>query len=194
MFVAAITNPKAKTDHMTHIEHNSFDNAPWIVRLVDFTKKVLAQNRVRLIGVCFGHQIIGRALGAKVDRSPIGWEISVSPVKLSTKGEELFGQKDLAINQMHRDIVFPFPYEKEGIELLGSSERCEVQGMYQQGRLLTVQGHPEFNEAIMAEILEARHANGVFDDNMFEEGRSRVGRRQDGVVVAQAFLRFLLED
>ncbi|KAK3044419.1 hypothetical protein LTS18_001337, partial [Coniosporium uncinatum] len=89
---------------LTGSKHNSFDNAPWIVKLVDFTQKVLAQDRVRVIGVCFGHQIVGRALGAKVDRSPIGWEISVSPVSLSEKGAELFGKKDLAIHQMHRDI------------------------------------------------------------------------------------------
>jgi len=129
-----------------------------------------------------------------VDRSPIGWEISVSPVSLSEKGAELFGKKDLAIHQMHRDIVFPFPYDKEKIELLGSSKRCEVQAMYQRGRLITVQGHPEFNQTIMNEILEARHANGVFDDSMFEEGMSRVAKQHDGVVVAQAFLKFLLED
>jgi len=95
---------------------------------------------------------------------------------------------------MHRDIVFPFSYEKEKIELLGSSESCEVQAMYQRGRLITVQGHPEFNQAIMNELLEARHANGVFDDSMFEDGMSRVAKHHDGVLEAQAFLKFLLED
>lgn len=62
---------------------------------MEFTKKVLAQNRVRLIGVCFGHQIIGRALDVKVDRSDRGWEISVTPVQLTPKGKELFGIDEL---------------------------------------------------------------------------------------------------
>lgn len=52
---------------------------------------MLAQVRVRLIGVCFGHQIIGRALDVKVDRSDKGWEIAVVPVELTEKGKELFG-------------------------------------------------------------------------------------------------------
>ena len=74
-------------------EHNSFDDSPWILKLVNFTEKVLQQNRVRIIGVCFGHQIVGRALGVKVGRSQIGWEASVTHMDLTAKGKELF-QKD----------------------------------------------------------------------------------------------------
>ena len=58
---------------------------------MEFTKKVLAQNRVRLVGVCFGHQIIGRALDVKVGRSNDGWEVAVVPVDLTEKGKQLFG-------------------------------------------------------------------------------------------------------
>jgi GMP synthase-like glutamine amidotransferase len=75
--------------------HNSFDDEIWILKLVEFTKKVLAQDRVRLIGVCFGHQIIGRALGEKVGRSAAGWEVSVTPMELTAKGKELFGVQEL---------------------------------------------------------------------------------------------------
>ena len=62
---------------------------------MDFTKKVLEQKRVRLVGVCFGHQIIGRALGQKVGRSDGGWEISVTPMQLTEKGRQLFGVQEL---------------------------------------------------------------------------------------------------
>lgn len=75
--------------------HNSFDNEVWIVKLVEFVKKVLAQDRVRLIGICFGHQIIGRALEQKVGRSDRGWEVSVTPMQLTAKGKELFGVEEL---------------------------------------------------------------------------------------------------
>ena len=62
---------------------------------MDFVKSVLAQKRVRLIGVCFGHQIIGRALGVKVDRSDRGWEVSVTKVQLTEQGKKLFGIDEL---------------------------------------------------------------------------------------------------
>ena len=76
-------------------EYNSFDNDPWILKLVDFTRKILKQDTIRLVGVCFGHQIIGRAMDVKVDRSDRGWEVSVTPVQLTPKGQELFGVKEL---------------------------------------------------------------------------------------------------
>lgn len=94
---------------------------------------------------------------------------------------------------MHRDIVATLP-PNSNIEVLGSTSICAIQGMYVPKKLVTVQGHPEFNGEIVREILEVRRKAGVFSDEVFEDGLSRVDRYQDGVLVAQAFLRFLLED
>jgi GMP synthase-like glutamine amidotransferase len=80
---------------MLRVEHDSFLDVPWINKLVEFTQKVYAQDRVRLIGICFGHQIIGRALGVPVGRSDIGWEIAVCDINLTEKGRELFGKEKL---------------------------------------------------------------------------------------------------
>lgn len=80
------------------------------------------------------------------------------------------------------------------VESLGYSPVCEVQGMYCKDRLITVQGHPEFTKDIVAELLENRHDRGIFNDSMYQDGMNRVGNAHDGVVVAAAFLRFLLED
>lgn len=59
--------------------------------MVDFVAQVLKQKRVKVIGVCFGHQIIARALGVKVGRNPDGWEAAVNDVQLSSRGKEIFG-------------------------------------------------------------------------------------------------------
>jgi GMP synthase-like glutamine amidotransferase len=77
------------------VGYNSFDDTPWIVHLVEFTKKVLEHDRVRVIGVCFGHQIVGRALGLPVGRSDQGWEVSVLPIQLSEFGQQIFQRDNL---------------------------------------------------------------------------------------------------
>ncbi|KAF2671767.1 class I glutamine amidotransferase-like protein [Microthyrium microscopicum] len=183
---------------LTGSKFNSFDNDPWILRLVEFTEKVLAQDRVRTIGVCFGHQIVGRALGAKVGRSDAGWEVSVHAVDLTEEGKKLFKQDKLVhfplsfpIYQMHRDIVSSFP---PGVEHLATTDKCANQGMYQKNRLVTVQGHPEFTRDIVEEILKSRNKMGIFPEGLFEDGIRRLQDHDDGVIIAQAFLRFLLED
>ena len=77
------------------IGFNAFDDSPWLLSLVEFTRKVLRQKRVKIIGVCFGHQIVGRAMNAKVARNNQGWEVSVCEVKLTGKGREVFGKDTL---------------------------------------------------------------------------------------------------
>lgn len=75
---------------ITGSRHNAFDNDPWILKLVKFIEEVLQQRRVRIIGVCFGHQIVGRAMGVKVARNDKGWEISVTAIDLTKRGQEIF--------------------------------------------------------------------------------------------------------
>jgi GMP synthase-like glutamine amidotransferase len=92
---------------------------------------------------------------------------------------------------MHRDVV-------EGITddatAIGSSDRCENQGMYKKGNFITVQGHPEFTHGIVEELLKVRQKQGIFPDGVYEDGMQRLKNHDDGVLVAQAFLRFLLEE
>lgn len=75
---------------LTGSKHDSFRDDPWILKLVEYTKKAVATERLKLIGVCFGHQIIARAVGAGVGRSDKGWEIAVTDTDLTDKGKEIF--------------------------------------------------------------------------------------------------------
>ena len=43
----------------------------------------------------------------------------------------------------------------------------------------------------MRELLQTRRQQGVFGDKIYEEAMARVGKMQDGVLVGQAFLKFL---
>ncbi|KAJ5599732.1 hypothetical protein VI817_000867 [Penicillium citrinum] len=176
---------------LTGSKHNSFEDIPWINRLVEFTQQVLAQNRVRILGICFGHQILGRAMGAKVGRSDQGWEIAVCDMELTEKGKEIFGLEKIRIQQMHQDIVASLP---QGVTLLGHSPRCAIQGMYAPRRFISVQGHPEFTEWMETEIIQTRAKTGVFNEDLAQDGLSRVGNEHDGVAIGTAFLKFLLEE
>lgn len=167
------------------------ETTPWINRLIAYTKSVLAQTRVRIIGVCFGHHIVSRALGSIVTRNHLGFEISVCKVDLTETGKSLFDGKDsLHIMQMHQDIVVSYPL---GVKPLGSSPICENQGMYVKRRLITLQAHPEFRHDIMVEIVEVRKEQKILDESLAADGLRRAMDRHDGYTVAKAFVRFLIE-
>ena len=96
-----------------------------------------------------------------------------------------------SIFQSHLDLVSHYP---DGVEALGSSGPCKVQGMYIPKRVMTLQGHPEFTPDIMAELLRKRRGQNIFSEEVYGEAMARVGQPQDGVLIAQAFLKFLMED
>lgn len=146
----------------------------------------------------------------QVGRSPAGWEIAVCDVELTPAGKDLFGLDSLVshpptgiikglgltfldtkrIQQMHRDIVHAYPPDTIP---LGYSPRCEVQGIYIPRRLITLQGHPEFTEDIVSEVVALRGAQGVFSKAQTEDALNRARNPHDGVAVGVAFLRLLLE-
>ncbi|KAI1274303.1 putative class I glutamine amidotransferase [Xylaria sp. FL0933] len=175
---------------ITGSKYNAFDNDEWIIRLVQFTKRCLEGGRVRVIGICFGHQIIGRALGAELGRNTRGWEVSVVEHELTEEGKKVLGMEKMSIHQMHRDAVLTFP---PGVTQLAHTDVCDNQGMYIPGRMISVQGHPEFTEEMVREILDIRKYGGIVTDGIYEDGINRVADKQDGVAVAQAFIRFLRE-
>lgn len=91
---------------------------------------------------------------------------------------------------MHRDNVFEVP---QGCVNLGSSPRCEVQGFYLPQRVLALQGHPEYDEFVMTELIKLRHAMGRFDAELANDGLSRAGKQHDGGLIAKAACKFILE-
>ncbi|KAI1177918.1 putative class I glutamine amidotransferase [Nemania sp. FL0916] len=173
---------------ITGSKYDAFDGDEWILRLTEFTKRCLNSGRIRVIGVCFGHQIIGRALGAKLGRNPRGWEVSVVEHELTDEGKRIFGMEKMSIHQMHRDAVLSAP---AGVAQLARTDVCATQAMYVPGQLISVQGHPEFTEEMVRELLNARKSSGIITDDIYHDGVNRVANKQDGVEVAQAFLRFL---
>ncbi|KAK6343981.1 hypothetical protein TWF696_007632 [Orbilia brochopaga] len=186
------TLPSFDTDRFDAVlisgsRYNAWADDAWIVRLVDFTKACV-ERKVPVIGICFGHQIVGRALGSVVNRNEAGWEVAPTALDLSEKGKEVFGQDTLTLHLMNRDIVRTCP---SGLTILASTPKTEIHGLYQPGAIFTVQGHPEFESEITAELLKMRNDSKVIPDDTYADALKRIDRPHDGIVVGKALLKFL---
>ncbi|KAG0238760.1 hypothetical protein BGW42_002626 [Actinomortierella wolfii] len=125
---------------------NAYDDIPWINKLVEYTRTIATDpSGPKIAGICFGHQIIGRAFNAPVGKNPKGWE---------------------RIQELHQDIVHTVP---EGFSLLATTIHTTNQSMISKDRkIVTLQGHPEFTAPVMLEFIKARTASGIFSQELSE--------------------------
>ncbi|KAL4793096.1 hypothetical protein BDV19DRAFT_391538 [Aspergillus venezuelensis] len=156
---------------LTGSKHDAGGDDPWILRLLEYVKSAYDSG--------------------KVGRNAKGREVSVKKVNLTSTGAKLFGVESMNLHHMHRDIVSDLPLE---IESFGSSPRCTTQGFYLPKRILSVQAHPEFDSFIMATVLNTRHEQGIFDDELFEGAMRRAGMPHDGLLLSEAIWKFLLDE
>lgn len=143
------------------------DGHAWIAPLQSFIRTVYDNfPHVKLFGSCFGHQIIAQALlspAVRVERAVPhnGGEMGLFSVNLSQEFVERFAVLKtlsppcLRLQMVHGDWVIPATGKTlpEGWMNIGSSERCPVQGLYKPGRVLTYQGHFEFDVFVTRETI-----------------------------------------
>ena len=76
------------------VGHSAYDEVEWINNLCAYMKKIYEEYpSKKIIGICFGHQIIARALGGKVELNEKGWEMAVRQVNLTEGAQKVFDLK-----------------------------------------------------------------------------------------------------
>ena len=77
---------------------SAYDDEPWIIQLVEYVRFMYfspLSESFGILGSCFGHQIIARALGYVVAPNPNGWETGVETVQLTPMGRQVLGLHEL---------------------------------------------------------------------------------------------------
>ncbi|KAH6887412.1 class I glutamine amidotransferase-like protein [Thelonectria olida] len=175
---------------LTAGRYSAYDDYPWAFRLMGLIQKAY-EKEIPMLAICYGHQILARALGGKVTINPKGSELSVTSIDLTPQGADLFGVKSLNVHQMHLDAVVELP---PGMDIIGSSSRCDVQLLYQKGRVFGIQGHPEANSFVIKESLKARLCQNLIDSDTYHDAMSQADRVHDGKLFSRVVPRFLFDD
>jgi GMP synthase-like glutamine amidotransferase len=126
------------------------DSLPWVGPLLDFIRAV-DEARLPLIGLCFGHQAVARALGGQVARNAAGWGLGTAPTLWQAERPWMQpAQSTTTLMAAHNEQVTRMP---EVAECLGGSDFCPIGSMQIGQHIWTTQFHPEMPRVFMQALL-----------------------------------------
>jgi len=156
---------------ITGSKHGVYEDFPWIQRLCSWVETA-HRKKEKVLGICFGHQAVAKALGGTVMINPAGFEIgryrtNVSPKaveyfkRLGTWDDAKFGaDPQLTMNFVHGDYV-PADGMPPELESMGGTALSPHNGLFNRSNILTFQGHPEFITANVLKCQEKLVEKGV---------------------------------
>lgn len=171
---------------ITGSKADSFGSDPWIATLRVFLLKRY-QLGDKLMGVCFGHQLLALLLGGKTERATQGWGVGVHHYEISKQPEWMKPSTErLAMLIIHQDQVTVAP---ANATILAGSEFCSI-GAYCIGdQVLCFQGHPEFDHDYVRSVLEIRQ--DMYGQQVYQRGLTSLQHEQQGQMVAEWMMRFV---
>jgi anthranilate synthase component 2 len=108
---------------------------------------LIRASKLPILGICFGHQLLCTAFGAKTGSLPQPIIDRFEHVKVLHSGDifAIFKQdKTIPLAQWHNDYVLKESLEGAGFNLLADSASCEVEAVkHRTNHFYGVQFHPE---------------------------------------------------
>jgi GMP synthase-like glutamine amidotransferase len=145
---------------------SAYDDRPWVKQLIEFVQKCHQNNR-KVLGICFGHQLVAQALGGRVEKSNRGWGIGVR--RFSVLKNKSWMQPELSADCRllfsHQDQVTLLP---QGAEHLAEDEFCPFQMFSVGDHIFCMQGHPEFSKPYAQSRYDSRKDR--LGESVYNEG------------------------
>ena len=137
-----------------------YDEEGWMLELEENIREKAKCNKP-ILGICFGHQLIAKSFGGRVEVNPNGWELGSYSINLTEHGKysPLFKniEDKVIVYESHQDSVTVMP---DGAIELAYNTKC-IQAFQLHDILYSVQFHPEFSWDIMKKYVSIRGGAGV---------------------------------
>lgn len=130
--------------------HGVYEDHAFLPPLESFLRRVYDAG-VPMVGICFGHQLIAKALGGRVEKFQGGWCVGRQVYAFDTLGE-------LALNAWHQDQVVEAPADAETV---ATSMFCHHAALKYGNRAWTIQSHPEYSPGILCDMIAARRGTSA---------------------------------
>jgi GMP synthase-like glutamine amidotransferase len=163
-----------------------YEHLPWMAPLKAFLRA--AKGKAKLVGICFGHQIMAEAFGGKVEKSERGWGVGLQTLEVCGTAPFLGGERQVSIPASHQDQIFVQPPASRVLAANAFSPFGVL--LYEDQPALSMQFHPEFSPEFAKALIDRRR--DVLPDP--EAAAASLDRPNDRRAVAGWIRHFLLEE
>ncbi|HHH9110771.1 amidotransferase [Pseudomonas aeruginosa] len=171
---------------VTGSKADAFGTDAWIQTLKIYLRERLDRGD-KVLGVCFGHQLLALILGGKVERAKQGWGVGLHQYQVERKSSWMSPPADnLTLPVSHQDQVTQLP---ENATLLASSLFCPIASYCVGDQVLCFQAHPEFVQGYSKALLDLRHEQ--LGDLIYSAAVNSLQQKHQGQIVAEWMMRFV---
>ncbi len=170
----------------TGSRHSVNDDEQWIRDLEELVREV-SEAGIPFVGICFGHQLIAKALGGAVAKSDRGWGVGLQEVDVKD-GLGLGGSYRVLTSYQDQVEVLP-----PGGEILGWNDHCPVAMLAVGPNMVGIQGHPEFEPAYSRALTKSRRGSVIPEDTA-DAGMASLGQPADSSRLGEWILRRISPD
>jgi GMP synthase-like glutamine amidotransferase len=129
-----------------------YEPLPWIEPLQQFIRDAKDS---RMVGVCFGHQVMAEALGGHVEKSDKGWGAGLHRYDVVRNEPWMDAAATIAAPASHQDQVVIQP---PNTEIVARSDFTPYAALAWTDRTaISFQFHPEFSPAFAKALIEKRY-------------------------------------
>jgi GMP synthase-like glutamine amidotransferase len=163
-----------------------YEEAKWIKDLIHFIQ-MLAKHKKKLIGICFGHQLIAMVYQKKVKKSQKGWGVGLAKNQVIFSPEWM-SENPTAINILasHQDQILELP---ENAQVIAESDFCPFFIVQWDKHFLSIQGHPEWQTAYAKALMEDRRE--IIPADRIAAGIESLQVEADNALFAQWIIAFV---
>lgn len=175
--------------------HMVTERLPWSEACGKVLRKVVEEDTVPLLAVCYGHQLLAQEFGGEVDyikQPQLGPQdcfplpaIESDPLFACLSGREL-----LAFNVAHRQSVMNLP---PGPQLLVSSAVDPHYAVRWGPRQWSTQFHPEFRTEVVRKMLSTNRDALAQSGMDVDSALSKCHRNDDGAAILGRFAEICLK-
>jgi GMP synthase-like glutamine amidotransferase len=130
-----------------------YEELPWIAELIAFLQR--AKGRAKLVGVCFGHQVMAQAFGGRVEKSAKGWGAGLMSYPIVARQTWMDDVPLVAVPASHQDQVIVQPPHTEVVASSAFTPYAALAWTDQPA--ISFQFHPEFSPAFAKALIEQRY-------------------------------------